>query len=73
MGILEMDRTNQAKAIGFLAGALAEELCEKYNDKLEPNDAFHAGLRAYEKLIADPKFQVGHDLPRIADGKVEIN
>ena len=44
-GILEFERGAEERTrqkLGMLAGALAEDLCEKYGDTLDPSDVANA-------------------------------
>ena len=65
-GIRELPTT--AQAVGLLGGALAEELCERYRDTLEPSDVALAAGQAYMELMADtPQAAWGDEAPREAD------
>ena len=67
-GIIEFKRSDQSQVIGALAGALAEELCEQYNDTLDPSSCAHSAMDAYVELMADnPQIMFGDELPRDAD------
>lgn len=65
-GIQEMPTTPQK--VGILAGALAEELCHRYSDTLEPSDVARAAAAAHMELMADtPQAAWGDEAPREAD------
>lgn len=77
-GILEFSRSNQKKEVAVLAGALAEDFCDKYNDTADPRDAFLAAERAYDKVMAlllgsgtAPTPQLGDEQSRDADPYME--
>lgn len=44
-----------AQLIGVLAGAMAEELCEQYDDTIDPSNAARAAVEAYTEMMADQK------------------
>ncbi|KPJ90657.1 MAG: hypothetical protein AMS18_10285 [Gemmatimonas sp. SG8_17] len=67
-GIVEFERRDQAQVVGALAGALAEELCDQYNDKLDPSSCAHSAMDAYVELMAEnPSIMFGDELPRATD------
>lgn len=73
VGILEVGKERREEyAIMILAGALAEELCERVNDNLlDPDNVAHAAGRAYRDLKAKhPHIISGSELPRHADRAV---
>jgi len=76
-GIMEFERGNQQGAIGILAGALAEEFCDRYGDTLQPEAAAAAAERAYDRLMAilmgvkPPTPRLGDEAPRAADITLE--
>lgn len=82
-GIEEWEPEDQAQRIGVLAGALAEELCVRFQDTIDPSDCAHAGVRAYRRLRAqiekatnrdvERAVQPGTELPRDADAHLAGN
>ena len=52
LGILEADDADTVK-VGALAAAMAEELCEKYSDTLDPAFVARQAARAYVELGAE--------------------
>jgi len=71
-GIVEHGVTSQAKecqGVGILAGAMAEELCNQFNDTLEPSAVAQGAMDCYTELVAEnPILTPGEELPRDADG-----
>lgn len=68
VGVLEHTRVSQRQHLGTLGGAMAEELCEKYSDTLEPSAVAKAAMEAYDELVATtPTVEFGEELPRAAD------
>lgn len=52
------DVTNQAKVrrhVGILAGALAEEVNERFRDNIDPSEVARAAVAAFAEMIADQK------------------
>lgn len=75
-GILEFERgINQRGTVGILAGALAEQLCERYGDTLDPSTVAATAERAYARLMAENPavFGIGDELPRAADARLGRN
>jgi hypothetical protein len=75
-GILEFERgINQRGVIGTLAGALAEALCEKYSDTLDPSTVAATAEKAYARLMSENPtvFGIGDELPRAADTRLGRN
>jgi hypothetical protein len=54
--------------IAALAGALAEELDERYHDTIEPSAAAATALECYRELMAKPYVNEGTEPPRDATG-----
>lgn len=71
MGIIEHGEHTKLKErqlVGALAGAIAENLCAKYRDTLEPSAVARAAISAYDEVVAEnPVLQRGDELPRYAD------
>jgi hypothetical protein len=66
-GILEHPDTTKQK-VGLLAGALAEELCERHGSDVDPSEAARYGMEAYRELLMDnPHVAPGDELPREYD------
>ena len=66
VGILEHALTNQRQHLGSLGGAMAEELCEKYQDSLEPSAVARAAMEAYDELVATTLTPIYGEQPRVA-------
>jgi hypothetical protein len=67
VGILEHVRTNQRQHLGTLGGAMAEELCEKYNDTLDPSSVASVAMEAYDEIVATTiTVEFGDEQPRVA-------
>lgn len=60
-----VERNFQAEArIEVAAGAIAEELCEKYNDTLDPSEVARAARQAFLELNREnPRPQLGNEAP----------
>ena len=72
LGFLEQYKATE-QTVGVLAGALAEELCERYHDTLDPSECDRIAREAYREIIADlPKPKPGDELPRDADRAVRV-
>lgn len=67
MGILEHEKTDQGQKVGMLAGALSEELCERYADTIDPSIAAREAIGAYRRLMDRARLVLGDELPRDAD------
>jgi len=68
VGILEFEKANQRQHLGTLGGAMAEELCEKYSDTIEPTAIANATMDAYDEIIAStPTVKFGKEAPRASD------
>lgn len=66
VGILEHTPTNQRQHLGTLGGAMAEELCTKYQDTIEPTAVARAAMEAYDELVATTLMPVYGEQPRVA-------
>ena len=65
LGILEAKEADAVK-VAALAGALAEHLCEKYSDKLNPEFVARQAYTAYIELMSDtPSAILGDIAPRV--------
>lgn len=70
-GILEFmkeprERTRQK--VGLLAGALAEDLCDRYSDTLDPGSCAKAAMDCLDELMSEnPHVGWGDEAPRDAD------
>ena len=70
MGILEAADA-KPQTIAALGGALAETLCEKYADTLDPSTVATAAVVTYRELISEnPHIFLGHEAPRAADKEI---
>lgn len=59
---LEFENSSQAQHIGILVGSLAEYLCEKYSDTIEPSACAREGIQIYQELIAEnPHVMLGDE------------
>jgi hypothetical protein len=70
IGIMEFggNTEKERQQLGVLGGALAEELCEQYNDTLEPSGVARATMEAHKELLAEnPHIRMGDEAPRAAD------
>lgn len=71
LGILEIEGESMQKdrqRVGALAGAMTEELCEKYGDSLDPDDVARQAMSAHQELVMEtPALLWGDELPRAAD------
>lgn len=67
-GILEAPTS--AQQVGVLAGALAEILCERYDDRLEPSEVAHAAANTFSELPPTPVALLGDELPRERDSAI---
>lgn len=57
--------------LGLLAGALAEELCARYSDTLEPSACAKAIMESHRELMAEhPHVNWGDEAPRAADRSI---
>lgn len=66
-GIVELKDANE-QVVGVLAGALAEQLCDRYNDTVEPSQAAKDAMEAYRELMAEnPVVRLGDDEAREYD------
>lgn len=73
VGIMEQGKEdNEAQAIGILAGAMTEELCERLSDSVtDPGRMALAAVECYRELVAEnPHIFLGNELPRDADGRL---
>ena len=68
-GIVEFGAERRENAVMTVAGALAEELCERLGDtQLDPDKAAHTALAAYRELMAgNPHLLPGDEAPREYD------
>ena len=72
-GILEFRQNTtqlERQQVGILAAALAEGLCEKYSDTLDPSTVALCAMQAHEELLQDPHLLEGDELPRYADARM---
>lgn len=71
-GIIEHEPTNQSEKIGYLAGYLAEEMADRYEEnRLDPSDCARAAIEAYLELMAEnPQVGIGDEIPRDADTSI---
>ncbi len=69
IGILEQGRQRrEEQAVGILAAAIAEGLCEDYADTLDPSTIGRLAMEAYREVVAEqPAVCLGSELPRDAD------
>lgn len=66
-GIVEANNSNP-QLVGILAGALAEELCERYADKLDPSSVARAAISLFKEMEArNPQARPGYELPTHAN------
>lgn len=66
IGIMEAgtgDKMERAK-VGVLAGALAEDLCKRFKDKIDPSAAARAAEEAHRELVAEMTALPGEEAPR---------
>lgn len=62
-GIIEAAAAN-SQLVGCLAGALAEELCERYNDKLDPSSVANTATQLFQQLQQrNPEARPGYEPP----------
>ncbi len=67
MGILEHDEITD-NALMVLAGALAEELCVRFGDTVDPDIVAHTAVACYHEMVEENVvLQPGNELPRYAD------
>ena len=70
-GIVEFTNGREGQKVGWLAGAMAETLCERYSDALDPSECASAGAKAHAELMTEnPHVSMGDELPREADGLI---
>ena len=63
--------STEAQKLGLLAGALAEGLCERYGDTLEPSACARAAVELHHDLMDEnPHIRMGDELPRDADAAI---
>lgn len=62
--IVEFEKgVDQSQQIGLTAGALAEEMCERYGDGIDPSIAALEAIDTYEAVMSSAHFQLGDELP----------
>ena len=63
--------STEGQKLGLLAGALAEGLCERYGDTLEPSNCARAAIEAHSDLMREnPHVRMGDELSRDADAAI---
>lgn len=68
IGMLEFGNSNEQQKLGILAGAVAEQLCEEYQDTVEPSAVAHTAMEVYQELMAEnPHIRTGTEVSRDAD------
>lgn len=75
VGIFEKmeDGKREAQKIAILAGAMAEELCEQYNDTLDPSNVAKAAVEAYREVLLEQKeFLAGYEAPHEMKKKIVV-
>lgn len=73
VGIVEhKEGDNNIHRVGLLAGALAEQLCEKYDDTLDPGNVYLTCVEFYRQMMSNPQVQPGNELPRDADKYIGV-
>ncbi|RKZ20175.1 hypothetical protein DRQ50_00015 [bacterium] len=65
------DASTEAQRLGLLAGGLAELLCDRYGDTIEPSACARAAVTAHQELLAEnPHIGIGDEAPRDADSSI---
>ena len=65
------ETSTEGQKLGLLAGALAEGLCERYGDTLDPGACARAAIDAHRELMNEnPHVRMGDELPRDADSAI---
>lgn len=70
IGNIELERRDQTAKVMVLAAAIAEELCEKYGDTLDPSTVAVTARDCYREILSENiQLQPGHE-PRDASSGV---
>jgi len=63
IGVVDYRSEHLERRIGLVAGAIAEELNEAYNDRIEPSAAAQAAVELFRELMRVPVVEEGDEPP----------